>query len=58
LGSVPGISTRYRPVLRAQYGDAAIHETAGDATECMFGQQRGEKKASRMRPNYDLFFFE
>ena len=28
------------------------------ATECMFGQQRDEKKASRMRPNYDLFFFE
>jgi hypothetical protein len=24
----------------------------------MFGQQRDEKRASRTRPNYDLFFFE
>jgi hypothetical protein len=24
----------------------------------MFGRQRDEKKASRTRPNYDLFFFE
>jgi hypothetical protein len=24
----------------------------------MFGQQRDERKASRTRPNYDLFFFE
>jgi hypothetical protein len=28
------------------------------AYECMFGQQRDERKASRTRPNYDLFFFE
>jgi hypothetical protein len=55
LGSVPGINTRYRPALRALYGDVAIREIYG-ATECMFGQQRDEKKA--WVPNYDLFFFE
>jgi hypothetical protein len=55
LGSVPGINTRYRPALRALYGDIAIREIYG-ATECMFGQQRDEKKA--WVPNYDLFFFE
>ena len=32
LGSVPGINTRYRPVLRALYGDVAIREIYG-ATE-------------------------
>jgi len=58
LGSVPGINTRYRPALHALYGPVAIRETFGGATECMFGQQRDEKKASRTRPNYDLFFFE
>ena len=57
LGSVPGINTRYRPALHALYGKVAIREIYG-ATECMFGQQRDEKKASRTRPNYDLFFFE
>jgi hypothetical protein len=56
LGSVPGINTRYRPALRALYGPVAIRETEGGATECMFGQQRDEKKA--WVPNYDLFFFE
>jgi hypothetical protein len=55
LGSVPGINTRYRPALRALYGDVAIREIYG-ATECMFGQQMDEKKA--WVPNYDLFFFE
>jgi hypothetical protein len=55
LGSVPGINTRYRPALRALYGDVAIREIYG-ATECMFGQQRDGKKA--WVPNYDLFFFE
>ena len=57
LGSVPGINTRYRPALRALCGPVAIREVYG-ATECMFGQQRDERKASRTRPNYDLFFFE
>jgi hypothetical protein len=55
LGSVPGINTRYRPVLRAMYGRTAIREIYG-ATEGMFGQQRDEKRA--WVPNYDLFFFE
>ena len=55
LGSVPGINIRYRPALRALYGNAAIREIYG-AIECMLGQQRDEKKASRMQPNHDLFF--
>ena len=55
LGSVPGINTCYRPALRALYGPIAIREIYG-ATECMFGQQRDEKKA--WVPNYDLFLFE
>jgi hypothetical protein len=55
LGSVPGINTRYRPALHALYGPVVIREIYG-ATECMFGQQRDEKKA--WVPNYDLFFFE
>jgi hypothetical protein len=55
LGSVPGINTRYRPALHALYGKVAIREIYG-ATECMFGQQRDERKA--WVPNYDLFFFE
>jgi hypothetical protein len=55
LGSVPGINTRYEPALRALYGPVAIREIYG-ATECMFGQQRDERKA--WVPNYDLFFFE
>jgi hypothetical protein len=54
-GSVPGINIRYRPTLRALYGPVAIREIYG-ATECMFGQQRDEKKA--WVPNYDPFFFE
>jgi hypothetical protein len=55
LGSVPGISTRYRPLLRALYGAADVYEIYG-ATEGMFGQQRDEKRA--WVPNYDLFLLE
>jgi hypothetical protein len=55
LGSVPGINTKYRPVLRALYGPVDIAEIYG-TTEGMFGQQRDEKRA--WVPNYDLFFFE
>ncbi len=55
LGSVPGINTRYVPVLRALYGPVAVREIYG-ATEGMFGQQRDERRA--WVPNYDLFFFE
>jgi hypothetical protein len=55
LGSVPGINTRYTPVLRALYGQVVIREIYG-ATEGMFGQQRDERRA--WVPNYDLFFFE
>jgi hypothetical protein len=58
LGSVPGINTCYCPALHALYGPVAIRETEGGATECVFGQQRDEKRASCTRPNYDLFFFE
>ncbi len=55
LGSVPGINTRYAPILRAMYGPVAIAEIYG-ATEGMFGQQKDERRA--WVPNYDLFFFE
>ncbi len=55
LGSVPGINTRYVPVLRAMYGQADVLEIYG-ATEGMFGQQMDERRA--WVPNYDLFFFE
>jgi hypothetical protein len=55
LGSVPGINTRYVPILRALYGDVSIAEIYG-ATEGMFGQQMDERRA--WVPNYDLFFFE
>jgi hypothetical protein len=56
LGSVHGINTRYQPALHALYGPVAIRETEGGATECMFGQQRDEKRA--WVPNYDLYLFE
>jgi hypothetical protein len=56
LGSVYGINTPYQPALHALYGPVAIRETEGGATECMFGQQRDEKRA--WVPNYDLYFFE
>ncbi len=55
LGSVPGINTKYRPILRALFGQVDIAEIYG-ATEGIFGQQRDEKRA--WVPNYDLFFFE
>jgi hypothetical protein len=55
LGSVPGINTRYVPVLRALYGPTDIAEIYG-TTEGMFGQQRDNRRA--WVPNYDLFFFE
>lgn len=55
LGSVPGINTKYRPILRALYGPTEIAEIYG-TTEGMFGQQRDEKRA--WVPNFDLFFFE
>lgn len=55
LGSVPGINTRYQPILKALYAPDAIREIYG-ATEGMFGQQRDEGRA--WVPNYDLFFFE
>jgi hypothetical protein len=54
--SVPGINTRYRPTLHALYGKGAIRETEGGVTECMFGRQQDERRTSRTRPNYDLFF--
>ncbi len=55
LGSVPGINTRYQPLLTALYGPVVIREIYG-ATEGMFGQQRDDRRA--WAPNYDLFFFE
>ena len=55
LGSVPGINTKYRPLLRALFGPVDIAEIYG-TTEGIFGQQRDEKRA--WVPNYDLFFFE
>ncbi|NLE46065.1 MAG: GH3 auxin-responsive promoter family protein [Chloroflexi bacterium] len=56
LGSVPGINTRYRPILHALYGSQlAIREIYG-TTEGIFGQQMDERRA--WLPNYDLYFFE
>lgn len=55
LGSVPGINTKYRPILRALFGPADVAEIYG-TTEGIFGQQRDEKRA--WVPNYDLFLFE
>ncbi len=55
LGSVPGINTRYVPVLRAMYGQVDVLEIYG-ATEGMFGQQMDGRRA--WVPNYDLFLFE
>ncbi|MBP1693673.1 MAG: hypothetical protein H6Q37_1556 [Chloroflexi bacterium] len=55
LGSIAGINTYYQPALNALYGPAVIREIYG-ATEGMFGQQSGDKRA--WTPNYDLFFFE
>ena len=55
LGSVPGINTKYQPILSALYGPVDIAEIYG-TTEGMFGQQRDEKRA--WVPNYDLFLFD
>jgi hypothetical protein len=55
LGSVPGINTRLKPLLKAMYGPVEIREIYG-ATEGMFGQQKDAARA--WVPNYDLFFFE
>jgi hypothetical protein len=55
LGSVPGINTRLKPILKAMYGSVEIREIYG-ATEGMFGQQKDNARA--WVPNYDLFFFE
>jgi hypothetical protein len=42
------------PVGCELYGPVAIREIEGGATECMFGQQRDEKRARV--PDYDLCF--
>lgn len=53
--SIAGIQTKYKPALRAVYGDAAITEMYG-ATEGMYAQQLDEKPY--VVPNYDTYFFE
>jgi hypothetical protein len=55
LGSVPGINTRLKPLLKAMYGPVEVREIFG-ATEGMFGQQKDTARA--WVPNYDLFFLE
>jgi hypothetical protein len=53
--SVPGIHTRYKPALRALYGDADIVEMY-IATEGTFAQQRDDR--CLLVPNLDLYYFE
>lgn len=53
--SVPGITTRYKPALRALYGPVDIVEMY-IATEGTFAQQRDER--CLLVPNYDLYVFE
>lgn len=53
--SIAGIQTKYKPALRAVYGDAAIVEMYG-ATEGMYAQQLDQKPY--LVPNYDTYFFE
>ena len=53
--SVPGISTRYKPALRALYGPVDVVEMY-IATEGAFAQQRDERRL--LVPNYDLYVFE
>jgi hypothetical protein len=53
--SIPGIHTRYRPALRALYGDLEIVEMYG-TTEGIFAQQLDERPY--VVPNYDGFLFE
>ena len=53
--SVPGITTKYRPALRALYGPVDVVEMY-IATEGTFAQQRDERRL--LVPNYDLYVFE
>ena len=53
--SIAGIQTKYKPALRALYGDAAISEIYG-ATEGLYAQQLDTKPY--VVPNYDTYFFE
>ena len=53
--SIAGIQNKYRPALRAVYGDTAVTEMYG-ATEGMYAQQLDEKPY--VVPNYDYYFFE
>ncbi len=53
--SVPGISTKYRPALRALYGPVDVVEMY-IATEGTFAQQRDERRL--LVPNLDLYVFE
>ncbi len=53
--SVAGILTRYRPALRALYGDVDLAEMYA-TTEAIFAQQRDERPY--VVPNYDGLLFE
>jgi hypothetical protein len=53
--SVPGISTKYKPALRALYGPVDVVEMY-IATEGTFAQQRDERRL--LVPNFDLYVFE
>ncbi|MDY6907464.1 MAG: GH3 auxin-responsive promoter family protein [Chloroflexota bacterium] len=53
--SIAGIHAKYKPALRALYGDVAIAEIYG-ATEGLYGQQLDDRPC--VVPNYDTYFFE
>lgn len=53
--SIAGIQYKYRPALKALYGQVDIVEIYG-ATEGLFSQQLDEKPY--VVPNYDVFFLE
>lgn len=53
--SIAGIHTKYKPALKALYGDTTIIEMYG-ATEGMYAQQMDDRPY--MAPNYDTYFFE
>jgi hypothetical protein len=53
--SVPGITTKYEPALRALYGPVDVVEMY-IATEGTFAQQRDERRL--LVPNFDLYVFE
>lgn len=53
--SVAGIHTKYKPALKALYGDATIVEMYG-GTEGMYAQQLDDKPF--VTPNYDTYLFE